>query len=66
MASEANSESSQTSKIELFAKTVKNKKPFSVLEKTSILDVWKGSEYSCESASIVKDVTVLNQFKYQM
>ena len=40
------SESCQTSKMELFAKIVKNEKLFTILAKTSILDAWQGSEYS--------------------
>ena len=36
---EENSESCQTSKMELFAKIVKNEKPFSIFVKTSISDV---------------------------
>ena len=51
LASEANSESCQTSKMELFAKIVKNEKPFTIFAKTSILDVWQGSEYASELAS---------------
>ena len=53
------------SKMELFAKIVKNEKPFTIFAKTSILDVWQGSEYASELASKVKAVSVLNQFKYQ-
>ena len=36
LASEANSESFQTSKMELFVKLIKNEKPFTVFTKTSI------------------------------
>ena len=36
----------QTSKMELFAKIVRNEKLFTILAKTSILDAWQGSEYS--------------------
>ena len=54
-----------TSKMELFAKLVKNEKPFIIFAKTSILDVWQGSEYVSELNSKVKDVSFLNQFKYQ-
>ena len=40
-----------------------------IFAKTSILDVWKGSEYPKFSeypkASKVKDVSFLNQFEYQ-
>ena len=49
-----------TSKMEVVAKIVKNKKPFN-----SILDVWKGFEYASELSSKVKDVSFLNQFEYQ-
>ena len=55
----------QTAEMELFAKIVKNEKPFTIFAKTSILDVWQGSEYASELASKVKAVSVLNQFKYQ-
>ena len=51
--------------MELFAKIVKNQKPFTICEKTSILDVWQGSEYHAELTSKVKDVSILNQFEYQ-
>ena len=63
--SEANSESCQTSKIKLFAKIVKNEKPFTIFVKTAILLVWQGSEYASELASKVKDVSFLDQFEYQ-
>ena len=49
----------------LFAKIVKNQKPFTICAKTSILDVWQGSEYAPELASKVKDVSFLIQFEYQ-
>ena len=48
-----------------FCKNVKNEKPFTIFAKTSILDVWQGSEYASELASKVKAVSFLNQFKYQ-
>ena len=51
--------------MELFTKIAKNQKPFTICEKTSILDVWQGSEYDAELASKVKDVSILNQFEYQ-
>ena len=51
--------------MKLFAKIVKNQKPFTICAKTTILDVWQGSEYDAELASKVKDVSVLNQFEYQ-
>ena len=57
LGSEANSESFQTSEIELFAKIVRNEKPFTIFVKTSILDVWQGSEYASELASKVKVVS---------
>ena len=51
--------------MELFAKITKNEKPFIIFAKTSILDVWQGSEYASELASKVKDISFLNQFEYQ-
>ena len=60
--SEANSESCQTSKMALFAKINKNKKPFTIFAKISILDVWQGSAYASEMASKASDVLFLNQF----
>ena len=51
--------------MELFTKVVKNEKPFTIFEKTSILDIWQGSEYASEMGSKVKDVSFLNQFKCQ-
>ena len=51
--------------MELFAKIVKNEKPFTIFVKSSILDVWQDYEYASELASKVKDVSFLNQFKYQ-
>ena len=39
--------------------------PFTIFVKTSILDVWQGSEYASELASKVTDVSFLNQFEYQ-
>ena len=47
------SESCQTSKMELFAKIVKNEKPFTIFIKTFIFDIWQGSEYASELASEV-------------
>ena len=52
--------------MELFPKIIKNEKPFTIFPKTSILDVWQGSEYASELASKVKNVLFLNQLKYQM
>ena len=52
-----------TFKMELFAKIVKNEKPFTIFVKTSILDVWQVSENVSELASNVKDVSILNQLK---
>ena len=46
--------------MELFAKIVKNEKPFTIFAKTSNLDVWEGSEYASKLASKVKDVINLN------
>ena len=37
--------------MELFAKITKNEKPFIIFSKTSILDVWQGSEYDSELSS---------------
>ena len=51
--------------MQLFAKTVKNEKAFTIFAKTSILDVWQGSEYASELASKVKDASFLNHFKYK-
>ena len=51
--------------MELFAKLVKNEKPLTIFVKTSILDVWQGSEYASELPSKVTDVSVLDQFEYQ-
>ena len=53
---QGNSESCQTSKMMLFAKVVKNEKPFTTFVKTSILDVLQGFEYTSELASKVTDV----------
>ena len=60
-----NSESCQTPKMELFAKLVKNEKAFTIFVKTSVLDVWQGSEYASELPSRVTNVSFLNQFEYQ-
>ena len=51
--------------MELFAKIVKNEKPFTIFAKTSILDVWQDPKYASEFASKVKDISFLNHFKYQ-
>ena len=51
--------------MELFAKIVKNEKPFTIFAKISILDVWQGPEYACELASQFMDASFLNQFEYQ-
>ena len=65
MGSQGNSESCQTFKLEVFAKIVKNEKPFTVFVKPSFLDVWQGSEYGSELAFKVTGVPFLNQFQYQ-
>ena len=52
------SKSCQTSKMELFVKIVKKEKPFTIFVKTSILDIWQGSEYASELASKVADVSI--------
>ena len=65
MGLQGNSESCQASKLEHFTKIVKNEKPFTIFVKTSILDVWQGSEYASELASKVTDVSFLKQFEYQ-
>ena len=51
--------------MELFAKLVKNEKAFTIFVKTSVLDVWQGSEYASELPSRVTNVSFLNQFEYQ-
>ena len=43
-AEEAHSEFSQTSEIELLAKIIKHLKPSTIFAKSSILEVWLGSE----------------------
>ena len=48
-----------------FSKNSQKWKAFTFFAKTSILDVWQGSEYVSKLASKVKDVSLLNQFKYQ-
>ena len=58
-------ETCHKSKMELFANLVKNEKQFITFAKTSILDVWQGSEYVSKLTSKVKDVSLLNQLKYQ-
>ena len=55
LVSKAKLESFQTSKTELFAKVVKNAKPFTIFAKT--LDVWQVSEYASELAFEVKDIS---------
>ena len=49
-----NTKSCLTSKMKLFPKIVKSEKPFTIFAKTSILDVWQGSEYAPELASKVQ------------
>ena len=45
--------------MELFIKiVVKKEKPFTIFVKTSILDIWQGSEYASELASKVPDVSI--------
>ena len=44
----AYSEPSQTSKMELFSKIVNGGKLLAIFPKSSILDVWQGSEYAFE------------------
>ena len=51
--------------MELFVSIVKKEKPYTIFVKTSILDVWQGSEYASDLASKVPDVSFLNQFEYQ-
>ena len=46
-------------------KNSQKRKAVRYFPKTSILDVWQGSEYASELGSKVKDVSFLNQFKYQ-
>ena len=58
-------ESYHTSKMEFFAKIVKTEKSLTIFARTSIFDVWQGSEYASELVSKLKNVSFLNQFKYQ-
>ena len=51
--------------MDLSAKIVNNEKLFTIFAKTSILDVCQGSEHGSELASKVKDISFLNQFKFQ-
>ena len=51
--------------MELFAEIGKNEKSFTIFVKSSILDVWQGSEYAFELDSKVTDVSFLNQLEYQ-
>ena len=53
-------ESCQTSKMQLFAKIVKNEKAFTIFVKSSIFHVWQGSGYASELASTVRGVSFLN------
>ena len=46
---EAYSEPYQTSKIEFFAKAVNDWKLLTIFEKSSILVVWKSSEYTSDA-----------------
>ena len=46
-ASEVHSESSQTSKLKLFMKIIKEWKPLTTFKKSFIIDVWLGSECNC-------------------
>ena len=59
LASEATSESCQTFMMEIFVKIVKNEKPFTIFAKSSILDVWQGSEYTSEFVLKVKALLFL-------
>ena len=54
---------SQTSKMEYFAKIVNCHKPLTIFTKCSILDVWQGPEYVCESCSLSEG---LKTGKYQL
>ena len=49
-----NSESCQTSKMEISSKIAKNKKPFTIFVRTSILDVWQCSGDASEFTSKVR------------
>ena len=51
--------------MELIVQITKNEKPFTTFVKTSILDVWQGSESVSELASKVTDVLFLKQYEYQ-
>ena len=53
----ANSESSQTSKIEAFAIIDNGWKPLTIFAKISTLDIWLGSEYA---SKIVEILIILN------
>ena len=65
LGSEANLESCQISKMELFVKIIKKEKLFTIFVKTFIWNVWQGSVDAFELASKVMDVPFLNQFEYQ-
>ena len=52
---EAYGEPKQTSKMELFAKTVKGWKSFIIFPKCFILDVWQGPEYTSEDGNPLHD-----------
>ena len=60
-ASEANLESCQTSKMSLSKKIVENKNSFTIFAKTSISDLWQGSEYASELASKNQGLANINQ-----
>ena len=45
---EAYSEPSRTSTMELFMKIVNGLNPWTIFPKSSILDIWRGSEYATD------------------
>ena len=65
LGSQGSPESCQSPKMELIVQITKNEKPFTTFVKTSILDVWQGSESVSELASKVTDVLFLKQYEYQ-
>ena len=58
---ETYSETSQTSKMKLFAKIVNGFQPLTILAKSSSLEVWQGSEYASITYSIKSTKMTLEQ-----
>ena len=50
---EAHSELYQTYKMEVFAKMIKSLQLWTIIVKSSVLDVWQGSEYASNSSCII-------------